>query len=250
MNRAALRVALACLLPAALGGCGAGTLPAVHSEAERLELAHRMTAKQDYIDAISLLKTYITNNAGSADVDHALYLLGDCELKNKEYSAAEVDFDRLLKEFPESDSSGAASFRLGEALYGQSRTSDFDQEFTHKAIDQWRKYQSEFPDHWLYAEAQHRIQLARMRLADKWLRNGDVYYKMGYLEPARVYYEKIEAEYADLPELGDAWVGIALIDAKEHRKDEAIQLLKQVEQQFAGRPVAARAARERARLTH
>ena len=246
--RRAARAAAALLV--LISGCAAGTLPSVHSETERLQLARQMAAKRDYTDAIQLLKTYINNNAGSAEVDHAVYLLGVCELESRDYTAAAVDFERLLREFPESDSSGAGAFKLGEAYFGQSRPPDFDQEFTLKAVEQWRKFQSEFPEHWLVPEAEHRIQIARMRLATKLVNDGNLYVKLGQIGPARVYYRKIEDEYSDLPELGEAWVGLARCDAVEKRTKEAIERLRQVQTRFAGRPIAAIAAREIARLTN
>jgi outer membrane protein assembly factor BamD len=233
-----------------LGGCGAAALPSVHSEPERFALARRLAAKGDYVDAIELLKTYSANNAGAADVDQAVYLLGQCYLATREFASASVEFERLLREYPESDSSGAASFRLGQAYFGQSRPPDFDQEYTHKALDQWRQFLESYPDHWLAPEAHHQVQIARMRLATKLVNAGDLYVKLRYLAPARAYYHKVEDEYADLPQLGQAWVGLARCDALEHNKADAIARLKQVEERFAGRPIAAEAAHERARLSN
>ena len=60
---------LASLCAAVLSGCGASTIPAVHSEAERLAVARRLMAKGQWTVAIDLLKTYIENNSGSAEVD-------------------------------------------------------------------------------------------------------------------------------------------------------------------------------------
>jgi outer membrane protein assembly factor BamD len=242
------RLAAGALFACSLGACSASTLPAVHSETERYETAQRLAAKKDYFDAIELLKTYTTNNAGSAEVDHAVYLLGECYLKSREWASAAVEFERLLREFPESDSSAAAAFALGEAYDGQSRPPDFDQDFTVKAVDQWHQYLANYPGHWQNAEANHRIQLSRMRLAEKLVSTGDLYFKLRDYGPSRIYYQMVEARYNDLPQLGDAWVGLARLDAYEGRKKDAIERLKQTEEQFAGRPVAATAARERHRL--
>ena len=54
-----------------------------------------------------------------------------------------------MRDYPESDSTPSAAFRLGEAWYGQARPPDFDQEFTTKALAQWRNYHDTYPDHWL-----------------------------------------------------------------------------------------------------
>ena len=115
-----------------LAGCGASVLPAVHSEAERLTLARRLMQQHHYANAIDLLKGYIDTNAGSADIDAAIYLLGECYLRTKDWALASTEFERLLRDYPESDSGGAASFGLGDALFGQARGPDFDQEETTK----------------------------------------------------------------------------------------------------------------------
>jgi TolA-binding protein len=89
-----------------------------------------------------------------------------------------------------------------------------------------------------------------MKLASKLVDTGDLYVKLHLLAAARIYYGRVENEYSDLPQLGDAWMGLARCDVLEHKPDDAIEKLKQVEERFAGRPVAAMAARERARLVN
>lgn len=104
-----------------VAGCGAGVLPPIHSEAERLEVARQLHAQHEYAPAAELLTTYVMGNIGAADVDEAIFLLGDCHLKSKDWAAATSEFERLLRDFPESDSSAAARFGLGEAEFAQSR---------------------------------------------------------------------------------------------------------------------------------
>jgi len=243
-----LRRLAAPLLALALAGCAASVLPAVHSETERLELARRLVRKRDWTNAIELLKTYIDRNSGSAQVDEAVYLLGECYLGSKDYANAAVEFERLQRDYPESDSSAAAAFRLGEALFGQSRPPDFDQEYTTRALEQWERYRRGYPGHWLQAEADRRIATCRARLASKLVHTGLLYLKLRQIEPARVYFRRVEQDYADTPVVGDALIGLARCDALEGRRAEAIALLKDLETRFSGQPLGTRAARERARV--
>jgi len=229
-------------------GCGASTLPAIHSEPERLAVARQMMARREWNIAIELLKGYISANAGSADVDEAIERLGECYLAKKDWPSAAVEFERLLRDYPESDSSGTASFRLGEALFGQARPRDFDQEYTHKALEQWQSYLRSFPGHWLNAEAERKIVVTRRRLALKLLDTARLYLKLKFLSPARIYYERVAQEYADTGLESDALLGVAMCDAKAGKKAEAIEGFKVVEERFAGQPIAARAAHERSRL--
>ena len=246
--RRLLPLLLVLVLGGALGGCGASTIPPVHSEPERMALARRMMDQKRWASAIELLKTYVQHNAGGADVDQAHYLLGMSYLGNKDWALASTEFEQIVREYPESDSTPSASFRLGEALFAQSRLPDFDQEFTLKAIDQWRTYLETYPNHWLNPEANRRMLAARTRIATKLVNNGELYQSLRLPRPARAYFERVRSEYADTPLLPRALLGLALCEALEGRRAEAINQLKEIESAFAGHAAAGRAARERARL--
>jgi len=243
--RRALGVGLAIL---AFAGCAASVIPPIHSEPERLAIARRLSAGGKCREAVGLFRTYVDRNAGSAEVDEAIYDLGACHLALKEYAMGAVEFERLLRDYPESDSAGAAAFRLGEAYYGQARPVDFDQEETRKALEQWQRYRRDYPGHWLQAEADRRISIARHRLATKLIDAGKLYLKLKLAKPARVYFERVANEYSDTALLGDALIGLALADAMAGQRTQAVTQLKAIEDQFPGQPIAVRAARERERL--
>jgi len=239
----------ACLLAlAGLAGCAAGTLPTVSSEPERIEAARRAMAKREWTVAIELFKTYITNNAGGRDIDQAVYWLGECYAGAREWPSAQVEFERLLRDYPESDSAGSAAYRLGEALYGQTRPPDFDQEFTRKALVQWQNYVVSYPGHWRNAQATARIAEVRDRLARKLLATGQLYRKLNLPDPARVYFRRVIDDYAESSSAGEARLELALCDALQGRRAEAIEQLKRLEAEHPGEPAAKRAAEERARL--
>lgn len=245
---AACLPALTLALALALSGCAGHVLPAIHSDAERLRIARELHDRGHYGEAIELLKAYTTSASGTAQVDEAIYLLADSYLRQKEWASAQSEFERLLRDYPESDSAATASFRLGEALYGQSRGPDFDQEYTLKALQQWQSYLRDNPGHWLNGEAQSRITQSRTRLAEKLLHNGNLYLKLRLFRPARVYFRKVIDDYPETAAAAQALLGLALCDAREGRRAEAIEQLRQVEARYAGQEIATRAARERKRL--
>ena len=233
---------------ALLWGCGGHVLPEIHSDADRFTTARRLYDQGDYGDAVTLLKPYIDSAAGTAQVDQAIYLLGTCYLKQKEWALAADQFERIGRDYPESDSSASAAFRLGEAYFGQSRNADFDQDFTHRALDQWESYLRDNPGHWLNIEAQRRVMDARTRLARKLLHTGDLYLKLRLLEPARVYYRRVVDEHGDTAERPYADMGLALLDAHQGKRAEAVAQLREIETQYARLPIASKAAQERRRL--
>jgi outer membrane assembly lipoprotein YfiO len=231
-----------------LAGCGAGVMPVVHSEQERLAQGRQALAAGEYNVAIEYLKTYVTNNAGGSDVDLAIDLLGQAYLHIKEWAEAQGQFERLLRDYPESDSAGSASYYLGEALWGQARGPDFDQEFTQKSLDQWTSYLASYPGHWQNDLGGKRVQKARERLAKKLADDGTLYLKLRDTRPARVYFQRVLDEYPGTPAAEEATLGLALADAQAGKRAEAIAALRDLESHHPGRDVAQRAAKELARL--
>ncbi len=231
---------------AMLAGCGAGVLPQIHDERGRLELARRLYDKGDYHLAVEVLAPYSTSGSGSADVDEAVYLLGLCHLKTRDFPTAQADFERLTRDYPESDSAPSAAFRVGEAMWGQSRGPDFDQDHTLKALDQWMGFRRDHPGHWLSAQAMRRIAEARVRLATKLYRTGDLYVKLKEYQPARNYFKNVLTEYSETPLYGDALLGWAVASARLGERDTALATLRDLEQQFPGQPLGLKAARTHA----
>lgn len=236
----------ACLL--LLAGCGAGTLPRIEPGQNTVDVARGMIAKHDYVAASELLKGYVERNAGSGQVDDAIFLLGESHLLAKEYASAEIEYERLLRDYPESDSSAAASFRLGESLAGQSRMEDFDQEFTVKALEQYQRYLRDYPGDWRNPEAEKRIAQLRTRLARKLLNTANLYMKLNDPDAARIYFVRVSDEYSDTALLGDAIIGIAVCDAIDGHHDVAIASLRELEEKFHGQPLGQRATYERKRI--
>jgi outer membrane protein assembly factor BamD len=235
---------------AAAAGCGSTTMPAVHSEPERLDLARKAMARHDYSVAVELLKSYVSNNGGSRDVDEAIYRLGMSYMGMKEFPSAQVEFERLVRDYPESDSCPSAAFRLGEALMAQTRPRDFDQEYTHKAVDQWKDYLASYNGHWLNPEARRRVAEAEQTLAGKLGDAGRLYLKMKLPGPARVYFNRIIEEYPDTWEVGWAKLGLAICDGQQGRIPEAIEQLKHIEAEYPRTELARQATNLRSRLQH
>jgi outer membrane assembly lipoprotein YfiO len=233
---------------ALLAGCGGSVLPQVHDEGGRLELARRLYAKGEAALGIEVLAPFSTSGSGSANVDEAIYLLGLCHLKTKEFATAQGDFERLQRDYPESDSAASAAFRQGEALWGQSRGPDFDQEYTLKALDQWMAFRRDHPDHWLADEATRRIAEARARLATKLYRTADLYVKLKEYESARRYFRNVLTEYSESPVYGDALIGWAIASARLGERDTALATLTNVEHEYEGKALADRAAKARAMM--
>ena len=238
----------ALVLAALIAGCGATVLPQVHNEGDRLTIARNLYAVGEYGTVVDVLSGYVTTGTGNADIDQAVYLLGLGYLHQKEFASAQAQFERIARDYPESDSANAAAYRLGVALYGQSRGADFDQEFSLKALTQWEALVQSAPDDPWAALARLRIAEGRSRLAHKLWRNGDVYLKLKLYDPAKVYFGSILRDYADTPEYGDALIGDAVANARLGHRDSALTVLAGLAKEFEGHPLGLRAAATLARV--
>lgn len=235
-------------LAALLAGCGASVLPQIMNDSARVPLARQLLDKGDLALAVEVLSSYAQSGAGSADIDQAVYLLGVTYLRQRDWPNAQLQFERVLRDYPESDSATAASYRLGEALFGQSRPADFDQEFTLRALAQWEGFVKGSPDHPFVPTAQERIAECRTRLARKLWRTGDVYLKQALYGPAKIYFQNVLDEYPDTPVYGEAMIGLALTNARLGKKDSALVVLRSLAEDFAGRPLGEEAAKWRERV--
>ncbi len=237
-----------CAALALIAGCGGAVLPQVHDEGSRLALAQKLFDKGDYSLAVEALAPFGTSGSGSTYVDEAVYLTGMSHLRMKDYSTAQGDFERLVRDYPESDSAASAQFRIGEAMWGQSRGPDFDQDFTLKALDQFLAFRRDHADHWLADAATKRIAEARSRLAVKLYRTADLYVKLKEYESAKRYFRDVLTEYSESPVYGDALIGWAIASARLGARDTALAVLRDLEGEFQGRPLGAKAAATRAQM--
>jgi outer membrane protein assembly factor BamD len=244
-----LRAPLATALLAVLVvGCGASVVPQIMNDSSRVPLARKLYDKGDYSMAADVLTGYAQAGTGNADIDQAIYLLGLTRLKQHDWASAQGSFERVLRDYPESDSAASASYRLAEAFFGQSRPSDFDQEFTLRALTQWEQFVKGSPDHAFVPSANAQIAVCRTRLARKLWRSGDVYFKQSYYEPARRYFQSVIDEYSDTPVYGDAVIGLAMTNARMGMKDSALAMLRGLETEFAGKPLGEAAAQVRRKV--
>lgn len=244
-----LRFTLACgLLALGLAGCGAAVVPSIHSDTNRVAVARGLYDRREFALAVDVLNNYATTGTGNADIDQAVYLLGLSYIGQKDWVNAQTQFERMSRDYPESDSAGAASFQLGEALFGQSRPSDYDQEFTLKALTQYEAHLRDWPGDPYAKRSELRVAECRTRLARKLWRSGDIYVKQKLYLPAKRYFADIIEQYADTPVLGDAILGNAVADARLGKRDSALAVLRGLEEQFAGQPLGLKAAALRVKM--
>ena len=180
-------------------GCatGGGRPLAPSSGHDQLRVARLRYDQKQYSDAIELLKGYVQFQSGAPDLDEAHFLLGMCYIKREEWPLAATEFQVLTTDFNDSPRMGDANYWLGIAYWRQTRSAPYDQDMTRRAIGQFDRLLTLYPDHPQADEARKLRQEGRNRLAEKSYKNGRLYVKLRYWSPALYYFELVRKDYPE-----------------------------------------------------
>jgi len=179
-------------------GCGYGVSSQKRGTPEDdFAAAKRELDEGHSFDAVIKLTEFIERHPGSVLVDQAIFLRGRAHQAQKDWALAATDFQRVVQDFPESRFACDAEFALGECYWHQSRKWQYEQDDTHRTIDQLRRYLTRCPDHGRRAAADSLIALARDRLGEKGFRTAELYARMRQREAALIYCDVVINDFAD-----------------------------------------------------
>jgi outer membrane protein assembly factor BamD len=231
------------LAGAVLGaGCAGIDRPvASASPADQLRIARLRYDHRDYTEAIAQLTQFIQYNQQSPDLDEAHFLLGMCHVQRKEWPLAATEFMVVTTDFTDSPRVADAHYWLGVSYWRQSRPAAYDQDNTRRSIAQWQRFLNLYPEHPQAAEARQHLADGRARLAEKSLKNGQLYITLKHYGPALVYFDEVVNDYADTPWLEWALVGRGEALRGQRRYDEARTALEQALPQLRNGEAKARA---------
>jgi outer membrane assembly lipoprotein YfiO len=194
-----IRGAITLAVVLVLGGCatGGGRPIAPSSGPDQLRVAKLRYDQHQYTDAIDLLKGYLQFQSGASDLDEAHFVLGMSYVKRSEWPLAATEFQILTTDFGDSPRLADAHYWLGICYWKQTRPAAYDQDMTRRALGQFDRFLTLYPDHPEVAEIQKYKALGRDRLAEKAYNNGALYLKLHYFIPARYYFALVRKEYPE-----------------------------------------------------
>jgi len=159
--------------------------------------AMKLYAKKDYLDAKTQFRIITLSYGGSTIADKAQYELAECHFFLKEYILAASEFERLMKVFPNSEFMDDSKYKLGLCYYKLSPKYALDQEYTTKAIKEFREFLEDYESSPLVPEVENKLEEAKDKLAQKVYAAADQYRKMGYYDAAIVYFNIIMERHYD-----------------------------------------------------
>ncbi|HWR84064.1 MAG TPA: outer membrane protein assembly factor BamD [Candidatus Deferrimicrobium sp.] len=225
MNRSSLLnlhvLALAGLLVVAIG-CGGSKSLSTKGPHESFELGKAAYDKGKYLKAIELLQAVVYNYPGDPVVDTAQYYLALSYFGDKQYELAEVEFNRLVINYPSSVYFEHALFMKAVASYQASPGHyGLDQTDVHESIKQFEDFIIDNPESELLPDVRRYLLTARTRLARKYYEGGIVYRRMQAYEAAAIYFQKVTDDYTDTEYGPKATFQLADMDFQLRRFDAA-----------------------------
>ena len=149
---------------------------------EKFAVALKYYEKGQYSKAKILFESVARLNIIESYADSAQFLLGQCYYYMRDYVFAENEFQLIVNSRPGSRLIPRSKFMIGMCNLKMSPSSSLDQENTLKSINAFELFiddpAAQF-DAELYKEAEKQLQMLYNRLAEKDMKNGMLYKKMG-----------------------------------------------------------------------
>lgn len=220
----AILLLAAFIFMAGISGCGSRPTLANLTAQELFEHGKTEFQKEHYLNAIEYFQAIVYNYPGESIVDTAQYHLALSYYSAKEYELAQVEFNRLVLNYPSSVYFQHALFMKAASFYeGTPRHYGLDQSKLETAIKQFEDFIIDFPEAELIDRAREYLLSARTRMAKKYYNSAVVYNRMNAFEAAGIYYQKVVDDYTDT-EFGPlATYYVAEMDFKRRHYDKALE---------------------------
>lgn len=237
------RVLLAGLLLAA-GGCGwlrpppTPILPAdeLYSMGEN-ELARKRNA-----EAREAFKKIVERHPTSAYAARARFLTGETYYRDGDFDNAIKEFESFMAFYPRDQIADLVQYRLAMSYYDQMKPVEQDQGLTQRALIQFKKLVTEYPESRYATEALAKIDVCRGRLAQKEVWVASYYFTQGNPSGARQRLELVLKEYPRALVVPEALYLLAEVNFHEGKNAEAIALLRRLSEDYGYTDFGRRAA--------
>ncbi len=205
-----------------ISGCAGSVMKLYNTADEQFAKAREAYAKDQYARSINGFQKVLYNFSGAPMVDSAQYYLAMAHFHTKDYFIAATEFERLVRNYPGSpfvdDSqfmTGVCYFKAAPDHYG------LDQSELEKGIEALRDFITDNPGSDLVTEARMYLDQAMNRLARKRFEGGRTYLRLGYLEPARIYFQSVIDEHTTTEWAARSLFYLGEINFKEGQYDDA-----------------------------
>jgi len=195
---------------------------------QRFEAAKKLIKYHKYYQAQTELDKLRYQLMGTEYIDQILFYLGEAYRLNKDYPEALVNYQNLVRDYPNSSYSARAQYYIGLCYKEMSLKPELDQEYTQKAISSFKDLIELFPQNEYQDSAKIQINLLQNKLAEKSFKNGKFYFKIEKYNSAEIYFKDIILNYYNSEWIDDAFFYLALTYLKENKKEDAKALFQRI----------------------
>lgn len=184
------RLVLSALLLLTLFGCSVNQPKAGIEIEKRMEIANNYYDRGKYNKAADHYLEVVFERSSNY-TPTAQFRLAECYFKTAKYADSILEYQELIRLFPDYKDNNIAYFRIGEAYYLLSRGAQYSQEESHSAIDAFEVFLDRYPTDAWRDKAFEYIQKAQYKQIEKKFNNGYIYYRLYDYSAALMYFDEI-----------------------------------------------------------
>jgi outer membrane protein assembly factor BamD len=225
-----LAVALALVVLPLLGGCAffAQAPEVLLPPVELYEQGNQAFGRRRYTEARTAFQKIVERHPDSSFAPLARFLLGEAYYRDAEFDKAIKEFETFMAFYPRHQIADLAQYRLAMSYYDQLKPVEQDQGTTAKALAEFQKLVKEYPESRYAPDALAKIDIGRLRLAQKELWVAHYYSRQGNTTAARQRLEFILKEYPGTLVVPETLFLLAEIQRQEGRPEEATRTLRKL----------------------
>ncbi|MBU1869444.1 MAG: outer membrane protein assembly factor BamD, partial [Candidatus Omnitrophica bacterium] len=168
--------------------------------------------------AIEIFTKVIENSTYGPLAAKAQYKLGLVLKGVARYYEAEDAFDKVIKNYPDSEWVEPSKFQIASCRAAVSRSPDYDQGAASEAKEKFEEFVREHPDAVLSREAEKNIQELKDQEAASNFNIARFYEKQKAYESAKIYYNEVINNYSESPWAAKAVERLKIVEKMEKKK--------------------------------
>lgn len=225
-DRILLGLLLAAVGLAVVTGCGGEKSLATLSSRELFDQGKGLYDQNKYLKAVTYFQTIVYNFPGETVVDTAQYYLALSYFGAEQYELAQVEFNRLAINYPQSAYFESSLFMRAVCFFEVTPVQPgLDQTELQQAIRQFEEFIIDYPESDRVPDAQKYLSRARGRLAEKAYNAAQIYQYIRAFEAAKIYYQMVIDEHIESAFAPSATFRLAEIEYRQGHFAAAYQKL-------------------------
>ncbi len=181
-----------------------------------------------YKEAVKRFEEVISNYPGSGYLEDASFFLAEAYLRQKDFFSARDEFLFFMKNFPGSKYAEEASYKFAYASLAALPKIAKDQEEIFSVEEFILDFKERYPNSFYQPKMDSLLLEIRNRQAKKDFDNGLLYYKVGEIEAAKVYFEYIVEEFSETETAWEAKFFLGEIFFKNGERDKAKEIFEEL----------------------